>query len=56
MQHAASGLTWQVVYVVESWEHPDGPRAVSGKPVFKQWYAALVFGPLPNKPGRPDGS
>jgi hypothetical protein len=51
IRHATRDLEWEVLELVESWEHRDGSRAVEGKPVLKSWEVLLVQGPLPGRPG-----
>ena len=46
--HATAGLQWQVLEVLEHWQHPDGMRARG--PVVREAWKMRVTGPLPGRP------
>jgi hypothetical protein len=47
--HIRLGLTWQVIEVLDHWEHPDGMKARGA--VVREAWKMRVAGPLPGRPG-----
>jgi hypothetical protein len=51
IRHAALGLKWQVLEVLEHWQRPDGSPPGKGQPVLMSREVVLVHGPRPGRPG-----
>jgi hypothetical protein len=51
IRHAALGLKWEVLEVVETWQRPDDSQAWEGQPVLMSREIVLVDGPRPGRPG-----